>query len=546
MSLLSLATALATPVLAVTEEETVVSPPNVGIGSVVLTAIVGVFLAWVGWLVLSSRRRRASVEETPSNLQPYLSDDELENKRVTRVLNAAVVVAAVLALSMPIYYINESGRQEAASEKRAEQYVEEGEHWFTEFSCVNCHGPDGTGGAAPFVENRSGLSTTWAVPSLNDVFFRFGESEVEQVIVYGRQGTPMPANGLEGGGAMTTQEVDQVISYLQSIQITQEEATAEVDQIVDQELSRLANADATVALLILEQEAVIEDIVTGPERFAVIEPFPGEIRGLMAGDGTCTKASAEAVESSCGEAGTDSDRDGLTDDVEARLVEIGAVVDETVLVREVEEPAEEGGEATIAQVQDPDLPELYGLELDPGNAFTNSDDTGAPIPDLDRTTAFLTELDTVHLTLGVLTERNDVFLETAESGLAFLEEADAEKPWEIDFGQVAADTGLSEEEATRGAALFNGYCARCHTAGFSAGVAFTEPAGSGAWGPSLREGRAVIQFPSVEDHIEFVVTGTDDHITYGINGLGTGRMPGFGEILSLEDIELIVAFERSL
>jgi mono/diheme cytochrome c family protein len=77
-------------------------------------------------------------------------------------------------------------------------------------------------------------------------------------------------------------------------------------------------------------------------------------------------------------------------------------------------------------------------------------------------------------------------------------------------------------------------------------VAFTEPAGSGAWGPSLREGRALIQFPAVEDHVEFVVTGTDDHITYGINGLGTGRMPGFGEILSLEDIELIVAFERSL
>ena len=69
------------------------------------------------------------------------------------------------------------------------------------------------------------------------------------MIVYGRQGTPMPANGLEGGGAMTMQEVDQVISYLQSIQITQEDATGEVNQIVDQELSRLANADATVALL---------------------------------------------------------------------------------------------------------------------------------------------------------------------------------------------------------------------------------------------------------------------------------------------------------
>ena len=139
MSLPHLATALAAPVLAVTEEETVVSPPNVGVGSVVLTAVVVVFLAWVGWLVLSSRRHRASVEETPSNLQPYLSDDELENKRVTRVLNAAVVVAAVLALSMPIYFINESGRQEAAADKQAGRiFVEEGEHWFTQFSCVNC------------------------------------------------------------------------------------------------------------------------------------------------------------------------------------------------------------------------------------------------------------------------------------------------------------------------------------------------------------------------------------------------------------------------
>ncbi|MDQ3783262.1 MAG: cytochrome c, partial [Actinomycetota bacterium] len=93
---------------------------------------------------------------------------------------------------------------------------------------------------------------------------------------------------------------------------------------------------------------------------------------------------------------------------------------------------------------------------------------------------------------------------------------------------------------------FNGYCARCHTAGYSAGVAFTQDAGSGAWGPSLLDRRAVTQFPDVADHIEFVAEGSDANVSYGVNGLGTGRMPAFGQILSAEDIELIVAFERAL
>lgn len=546
MSVLSHVVALIQPILAVTEDEAPVGPSNVGVGSVVLTVVGVAFLAWVGWLVLNSRRRAPAVEETPSNLQQYLSDDELENKRVTRVLNSGLVVAAVLALTMPIYFVNEAGRQERAAEKIAEQYVEEGEHWFTEFACIDCHGPGGSGGGAPFVEARSGLSATWEVPSLNDVMFRYSEGEVRQWIVYGRPGTPMPANGLEGGGAMTSQEVDQVLTYINSIQIEQSDATAEVTRIVATETERLANAEATVDRLLLEQNASILDIFEGPERFAVIEAFPGEIRGLMAADGTCTGASAQAVGSSCGAAGTDSDRDGLTDAVETRMTEIGVIVDDSVLIRQVQEPEEAEGEPDVAQVRDPELTGLYGLSLDPGNAFTNSDATGAPITDLQRATTFLTELDTAHLTLGVLTERNDVFMEAAEAGLAFLEEAAAHRPWRIDVESVSSQSGLTDEEATRAAALFNGYCARCHTAGYSAGVAFTQDAGSGAWGPSLLDRRAVTQFPDVADHIEFVAEGSDANVSYGVNGLGTGRMPAFGQILSAEDIELIVAFERAL
>jgi mono/diheme cytochrome c family protein len=76
-------------------------------------------------------------------------------------------------------------------------------------------------------------------------------------------------------------------------------------------------------------------------------------------------------------------------------------------------------------------------------------------------------------------------------------------------------------------------------------VATLEP-GSGALGPSLREGRSVVQFPDSEDHYEFILGGSENGIGYGVNGIGRGWMPAFGTLLSQADLRLIVAFERSL
>ncbi len=53
----------------------------------------------------------------------------------------------------------------------------------------------------------------------------------------------MPANGLDGGGAMTVQEIDQVIAYLHSIQLDQADAVAKVDDIVQNALTRIDNAE---------------------------------------------------------------------------------------------------------------------------------------------------------------------------------------------------------------------------------------------------------------------------------------------------------------
>ena len=123
----------------------------------------------------------------------------------------------------------------------------------------------------------------------------------------------------------------------------------------------------------------------------------------------------------------------------------------------------------------------------------------------------------------------------------------ANHAWQVDFNAVADKTGLSVDDAKRAVGLFNAYCARCHTAGYSAGVAFEQEPGSGAWAPELIGGRAITQFPNEQDHIDFVVNGADAATKYGINGMSqVGGMPGWGAVLSQSDIDLIVKYERSL
>jgi cytochrome c5 len=158
----------------------------------------------------------------------------------------------------------------------------------------------------------------------------------------------------------------------------------------------------------------------------------------------------------------------------------------------------------------------------------------------------LTSLDAADLTLSVTVDRIDLFAEGVTADIAYLEQALAERKWEVNKRDLANTMGVSIAQTDRAVGLFNAYCARCHTSGYSAGVAFQYEPGSGAWGPSLLDARAVTQFPDPTDQVDFVINGSEFGKNYGLNGLGSGRMPGFGQILSTEDIELLVEFERSL
>jgi len=114
--------------------------------------------------------------------------------------------------------------------------------------------------------------------------------------------------------------------------------------------------------------------------------------------------------------------------------------------------------------------------------------------------------------------------------------------------QALVDSG---QAASLGEALFSldtasgAYsCARCHTSGWS----YNDPqqAGGGAMGPNLTGGSEVRQFPSGEEHVDFIKTGSEDGVRYGQQGQGSGRMPGFDQLLTDEQIRAIVEYERGL
>jgi mono/diheme cytochrome c family protein len=109
------------------------------------------------------------------------------------------------------------------------------------YNCAGCHGAEGVGGQAPpyTLTDTDGAfvaTVTWRAPALNTVLLRFSEEELREILVYGRPGTPMPAWGAEGGGPLTTQQIDELIAYLRSIQITSEASQTQVELALREEL----------------------------------------------------------------------------------------------------------------------------------------------------------------------------------------------------------------------------------------------------------------------------------------------------------------------
>lgn len=86
-------------------------------------------------------------------------------------------------------------------------------------------------------------------------------------------------------------------------------------------------------------------------------------------------------------------------------------------------------------------------------------------------------------------------------------------------------------------------CARCHTPGWSWG----EPGatGAGAFGWNLTGGATNSHFATEQEMIEFIKAGSVYGAKYGVQGQGSGRMPGFGGLLTESQIQAVVNYVRN-
>ena len=219
--------------------------------TITLLVLVPALLLWGIFLVRNRMARQpGAMLGIPRAMRPGQPDAELEGPRLERVLVGGLVFTLVLAFFIPVYWLPEASRQAAFEERFAEEAVTRGRLIFQKapildedadpvlfkeqekeialgMGCANCHGgvdvdnPENSAGgglAQPaYVDPETGAQIQYQAPPLQNVFTRWDEEIVRFTIERGRPGTPMPAWGVDYGGPMTSQMVDDVMAYLESL-----------------------------------------------------------------------------------------------------------------------------------------------------------------------------------------------------------------------------------------------------------------------------------------------------------------------------------------
>ena len=212
------------------------------IGATLVVLLILGLLLYV-WVNLRAGRDEVGSEiELAPNRKPYYDDETLETTVLNRTLRWALVLLIVIAVALPLYWLSEPTRQSGAIEDFQSTFVARGEQLYVEGSqCQNCHGPEGTGGQAPYTitdaEGAFVATVNWRAPALDTVLLRFTREEVEYIINFGRPFSPMPGWGAAvNKGPLNEQQVTNLVDYLESIQLSSDEAKRQVEEGLVEEL----------------------------------------------------------------------------------------------------------------------------------------------------------------------------------------------------------------------------------------------------------------------------------------------------------------------
>ena len=439
--------------------------------------------------ILSPRSQREDGNKSPANLTPFLPDEDLEGRRLERVQGWALIFAAVVAVSLPIYWLREPTRSEQSVNYFDKNSVDRGAVLYANsaspeynsavsLQCANCHGQEGVGGVAPATVD--GKPVGWKAPPLNTVMLRFTEEpectneqqvathicEVTNIINFGRPGTPMQPWGVVGGGPKNAQSVADLVAYLRSITISPDEARKQAEEA---------------------------------------------LKSARASEGTCTEyTTCPEIESNNAKKALDDANKAVEEDTKAAREALKLPA--TATAAEVDTACD----AVIAQVEAADAPITGDIRT---QALACGDYNAAVTVQSNRQASYDWSLEWIN------------------------------RRQNVSDGQI----------------LFETYCARCHTEGWSVfdpsappgkvnsvdilGLSGGGGGTGGGIGFNLRNGATVRRFGTDADggwalQQQFITEGSDPNKGYGIGGIGSGKMPGFGDMLTPEQIGQIVSYER--
>jgi mono/diheme cytochrome c family protein len=186
-------------------------------------------IAAVGAVLLGSRRKRTPPElDIPKAMQPGPPDPELENRLLVRHYMWGLVLVVILAIWVPVYWLNEPSTNKADAQASLTASINRG-HLTTlpgtqlnplGFNCQRCHGQNLHGGVNVFNGNLV------QVPNLQTVCggAKYGHplikslQDVLMTISEGRTGTDMPSWSVRFAGAMDDQQINDLVNYILSIQ----------------------------------------------------------------------------------------------------------------------------------------------------------------------------------------------------------------------------------------------------------------------------------------------------------------------------------------
>ena len=185
------------------------------VGAVIAAIILIGFVIYVAVNVHGGRAEAGSEIELAPNRSPT-STTRSSRPASSTARCRALIALVIVGVTCPVLAERPS-RMSGAVEGFDDKFVSRGEEIYTEGSqCENCHGPDGTGGQAPYTitdaENKFVAQVNWRAPALT-VLLRYSRDEAPSsttAALLAHAGLGREVNK----GPLNEQQISNVVDYL--------------------------------------------------------------------------------------------------------------------------------------------------------------------------------------------------------------------------------------------------------------------------------------------------------------------------------------------